>query len=141
MSPQPTFIDHVLEHFAFLTDEFGFALRAPSLREALGMVHYERPPVTVDIGWYKGEVSVVVTAMAHTTILRPGRSKAFSLEEIAGHLDATALKEAPQFPGHITKVEEADRRLAFDASLLRKYGADILQGDLKILEAISLKRK
>ena len=129
----------MVKHFEFLVAEFGYVLRLPS-DEPLGMVHYEKLPVTIDIGWYKGEVSVLITVTVNTAMLRPGKSKQFYLDEIVGYLDKSAFKDIPKFPGYVTTDPQADEMLAFEARLLKTYGESFLRGDLKVLETIAQKR-
>ena len=69
MVNQSEFFDLVVKHFEFLTSEYKFSLRVTDPIKPLGMVHYEKLPLTIDIGWYKGEIYRMVFSFVHLTII------------------------------------------------------------------------
>ncbi len=103
-------------------------------------MRYENLPLYVEIGWYKGEIDIIVGYSGETAILRPYKSRIFYLPEIALHLDSQALQRAPRFPNYITAEEDMILAVAYGAEIMEKYCPQILKGDIRVLEEISLKR-
>ena len=85
-------------------------------------------------------MDVIVGYGGETASLRPYQSRIFSLAEIARHLDPVALKDAPRFPNHITTEKEIITAIAYGSRTLKKYGPDLLSGDITVLEDIALLR-
>ncbi len=140
MSLRQRFINTAKSDFAFLSDVYGFSLILPASDSSLESIRYDNFPLYIEIGWYKGEIDVIVGYSGETAILRPYKSRIFNLSEIALHSDSQALQDAPRFPNYITAEKDMIAALACWANILKKYGPPILRGDIRLLEEISLNR-
>ena len=140
MSLRRHFINAVKSDFFFLAKAYDFTLVLPESDSSLESLRYENLPLFIEIGWYKGELDIIVGYSGETPILRPYLSRIFTLSEIALHLDSRALQEAPSFPNYITGESEISRAVAYWARIMKTYCSEILSGDIHILEEIALRR-
>ncbi len=140
MNIRKRFISTARSYFSFLTHDYDFTLILPKSDSSLESMRYENLPLYVEIGWYKGEIDIIVGYSGETAILRPYKSRIFYLPEIALHLDSQALQRAPRFPNYITAEEDMILAVAYGAEIMEKYCPQILKGDIRVLEEISLKR-
>ncbi|MDJ0987585.1 MAG: hypothetical protein QNJ26_18745 [Desulfobacterales bacterium] len=140
MNLRQQFINAAQKDFSFLADEYGFSYTPPESDSSLESLRYEKLPLYVEISWYKGEMDVIVGYAGETAILRPYKSRIFLLTEIALHRDSSALKDAPRFPNYITTENEILTAVAYWSQTLKKYGPELLNGDISLLEDIATKR-
>ncbi len=122
------------KHFGFLSTGFPFRLTSDA-----DPVRYDSSTLYVEIWSGKGEVDLIFGVKVDTDILRPYVSHLFSLAEIVRY-----HKEGP-FPtfksfSDFPDLTEEERYLIHLASLTRRYCADILNGDLSVLERLSTNR-
>ena len=141
MSSIHDFHQGVFSAFAFLTSDVGFRCVTPDSDGALESVRFEKPPLAVEVGWYKGEVDVGIRVAIDTTILRPYRRKYFGVAEIAKHVKPDVFSVAPDLPRMAISSEDALVYARFYAGLLRAHCQDILRGDIKPLEEIVQKEQ
>lgn len=141
MNLRQRFIHSAKNEFSFLTDGYAFALSLPESESSLEPLRYENLPLYVEISWYKGELDVIVGYSGETPILRPYKSRIFSLSEIALHLDSHSLEGAPRFPNYITREKEIIAAIAYWAQIMKTTCSDILSGDIRTLEQIAIKRQ
>jgi hypothetical protein len=140
MNIRQSFVNNAKNYFSFLTNDYNFTFIAPKSNSSLDPIRFEKSPIYIEIGWYKGEIDIIIGISSKTAILQPYKSRIFYLPEIALHLDSKALQRAPRFPNYITKEKEMIADLAYESELMKKYCSEILNGDIKILEEIALKR-
>ena len=136
MSSQRHFFSDAREAFDFLVSELGFRVIEPKTDSSLESVRFEKAPLSVEVGWYKGEVDVGLHVAIDTTILRPYRRKRFGLSEVLVHLQPGIFQTIPRLPESSTTLADARVYLACFAKLMRAHCAEILRGDLKTLEQI-----
>jgi len=144
-----TLSELVDQTFAVLFGEYGF-VRKPS--DEKGNVTYFKGPLIIDFWWGKGEIDVLVEvalsfAKDHK-VFRPYISRTFTLAELATRSDASALKPFhemaqswPEPVGPITTPDRANAFLKVAAEVMRKHCRQILEGDLTLLEQITVERK
>jgi len=104
-------------------------------------VTYEKKPILIEFGWYKGEIDIHFRVDLENEIFRPYRSRTFALSKVALWRDKNAYCNAPKFPNYITTLSEAETWLQFEAAVMKKFCEPILHGDLGILEAITQGRR
>ena len=139
MTTRSQFVDDVVAAFSYLTEDFGFQCILPQSESTLESIHFEKPPVYVDVGWYKGEVDVRIGSTITTAVLRPYRPKSFELWQIVAHLDPHAFSTTPDLPRIAQTTQDARAYLDYYSRLMKKHCTEILRGDLKILEDITKK--
>lgn len=133
-APMNEFGKSARRHFDFLINEFGFIVTSED-----DPVRYDALSLYVEIWSSKGETDVLFGVKADTDILRPYVSHLFILAEVVRY-----YKKGP-FPGFDSYSGAADltddqRFLAYLADLMKKYCGEILRGDIKVLEKLSLNR-
>ncbi|GEM_PF-5227475 len=141
----PALVD---EHFAFLVNKYGFVRLSPPECQAGEMVTFRKEPVSILIGWYKGEIDidfcVDLDFAAHHPIFRPYVSRTFRLEELALKQDADAYAAwaARSHQGnYITTLEEAGDFLHYSAAVMKRSVKPVLQGDMTMLEEVTKQRR
>lgn len=134
------FFDIVTRSFAFLVDQYGFQLVCGPRQSSLDSIRYEKKPLAVEVGWYKGEIDIAFDVDLENEIFRPYVSRTFHLSELARRQDRTAYRNGPRFPNYITTRQEAQTAIQFEAHVMRKCCKSILQGDLSLLEQITRER-
>ena len=67
----------VTRTFAFLVDKYGFQLMSGERRSSLDSITYEKKPVIIEFGWYKGEIDINLRVDVENEIFRPYRSRTF----------------------------------------------------------------
>jgi len=85
-------------------------------------------------------MDAIVGYSGETVILWPYKSRIFSLSEIAKYLDFRALQGSPRFPNYITQENDIATAIGYGSQILKKYGPDILHGDITVLEGSAIKR-
>jgi hypothetical protein len=133
------FFRMVTHTFVFLVDEYGFQLTSGPRQSSLDSITYEKEPIFIDFGWYKGEIDISVRVDLENEVFRPYRSRTFALHKIALWQDQDAYRDAPSFPDYITTPGEADACLQFEAGIMKRFCGPILQGDIGILEKMTQK--
>ena len=130
------FLKDAEQSFDFLVRDFGYKCIMPPGKSTLEGLRFEKPPVYVETGWYKGEVDVTIGVTVDTTILRPYRTKRFPLWHVACHIDPAVKNESLPIKSFVTT--NADAKLVLDhyAKMMKRLCGDILRGDLAILESI-----
>lgn len=141
MSLREHFINTAKKEFSFLADTYGFALSLPESDSSLEPLRYDNYPFYAEISWYKGELGVIVGYSGETPILRPFKSRIFSVAEIALHLDSRSLAGAPRFPNYITEKNEIRIAIDYWSQIMKTYCSEVLGGDIDTLEQIALKRQ
>jgi len=144
-----SFTDIVDSHFRFLERDFSFHRRENSITAGVGdVVEYERFPLEILIGWYKGEVEVTFSiAYAYATDhppFRPYISRTFDLTELAIRRNPSAFAEcrASLTKGAcVTSLEQADSLLGVYSAVMKDTCAPILGGDPSPLEEITIERR
>jgi hypothetical protein len=134
------FSSMVTRTFAFLVDKYGFQLTSGERRSSLDSITYEKKPVIIEFGWYKGEIDINIRVDVENEIFRPYRSRTFDLSRIALRQDKNAYRNAPRFPNYITTLMEAETWLQFEACIMKRFCKPILRGDIHILEEITKER-
>jgi hypothetical protein len=137
----------VASTFAFLPQEFGFQPVERSDFKVGELAEYRKDPLTVTIGWYKGEIDVNFTialdfAAGHP-VFRPYLSRTFALYEIATRQNPAAyadLSARMKGHGYVTNLDVARVYLEEAAKIVRRFCAPILQGDFSLLEEITRAR-
>jgi hypothetical protein len=143
-----SFSGEVANAFGFLVSDYGFRLVDRPDFGAGEMIEFQKDPVTISIGWYKGEIDVNFSvsldfAEAHK-IFRPYLSRTFQLREIAVRQDPNAFASwviRQDLGGSITRPEQATAYLDACATIMRQYCVPVLMGDLTHLEEITMARK
>jgi hypothetical protein len=107
--------------FAFLVKEYGFQLVSKDCRSSLDSITYEKKPLTIELGWYKGEIDISFHVDLENDIFRPYISRTFMLSEIALRQDKDAYRDAPSFPDYITTLAQAKAMLKFTAGIMKKH--------------------
>jgi hypothetical protein len=145
-----SFRELALRHFTFLVENYGYSIHADAEDARQETVRFDRFPLSVNLGWYKGEVDIVFeVAFAFArdhAVFRPFVSRRFNLAEILGRIDERALmplKEARLSGGWIsgpTFSTSADNALRIASNLMQAYCGSILSGQLGLLEKITAER-
>jgi hypothetical protein len=143
-----TFSSEVAKAFGFLVSEHGFQFTDIPDSRAGEMVEYRKEPLTIAVGWYKGEVdvgfSVALEFASNHKVFRPYLSRTFQLREVALAQDPAAFVSwatRQDLGGFVTRAEQAAPYLNACAEVMRKYCGPVLAGDLSLLERITLERK
>ena len=134
--------------FSTLFNEYGFVRKS----EVDAHVEYVRAPLSIGFWWGKGEIEILfeidIAFTKEHKIFRPYISRIFSLGQLALRNDAAALKPFrdlyKSWPGPvapITSSERASQFLNVAAEVMRMHCRHILDGDLTLLEKITLERK
>ena len=105
--------------------------------------------MSVDIWWGKGEVDVAFVVSLpfskNHAIFRPYISRTFDLLEVALRVDPNALepwrKRSGEPAAHITGHSGAEAYLTKCVELMRKHCAPLLNGDLAVLEQMTIQRR
>ena len=130
---------------AFLVNDLGF-VDDDEKESAIGqMAVFRKPPLALEVGWYKGEVrAAFVLDLAFTAehpVFRPYRSRTFDLGEIIRLRDPAAYRTVPEAlrnqPVFVTRDEQLPVVLSVMAQQLRQYAADVLAGDFRMLEELT----
>ena len=143
-----SFSSEVERAFGFLVTDHAFRfVEIPDCR-AGEMVEYRKEPITINFGWYKGEVDVNFSvALEFTTdhkVFRPYLSRTFQLREIAVAQNPDAFADwatRKDLGGFVTRAEQAAPYLAACAAIMCQYCGPVFAGDLSLLEKITLERK
>jgi len=135
------FFDMVTRSFAFLVDQYGFQLTSGPGQSSLDSIRYEKKPLVLEFGWYKGEIDSAFHVDLENEVFRPYVSRTFYLGEIARRQDKNAYRNGPKFPNYITTRQEAQTAIQFEAHVMKKCCKSILQGDLSLLEEITKERR
>ncbi len=143
-----SFAAEVAKRFDFLVRDHGFASVERSGPSAGETALYRKDPIELMIGWYKGEIDlnfcVALDYAASHKIFRPYLSRTFGLYEIATRQDpaAYASLSARMRPlGYVTAVDIAAAYLDEAAKIMKRFAKPILDGDLSLLEKITLARQ
>jgi hypothetical protein len=144
-----TFTNIVESQFRFLETDFSFHRRENPVTAGIGdVVEYERFPVEISIGWYKGEVDVAFSiAYAYATDhppFRPYISRTFDLRELATRRNPRAFAdhaESLSKSAGATSLKQADMILGVYSAVMKATCAPILGGDLSLLEEITVERR
>jgi len=133
--------------FDFLPRDFGFAWVDRSDFKVGEFAEYRKDPLTVTIGWYKGEIDVnFAIALDYVTshaVFRPYLSRTFALYEIATRQNPAAyadLSARMKGHGYVTNLEVARVYLEEATRIVKRFCTPILQGDYRLLEEITLAR-
>lgn len=142
-----TFQDLVDRELEFLVTEYGWSRVQPSSGASDGLVEFCKGPLTIAVRWGHGELSLMFSVDLEFTVshpvFRPYVTRMFELGVIARHQgwkfipprDARGDQD-----GYIVTLEQAERRLAWEARLLQRHCAALLNGDLQVLEEITRAR-
>lgn len=141
MKDMDDFFDIVTRSFAFLVDQYGFQLTSGPRQSSLDAIRYEKKPLLIEFGWYKGEIDIIFHVDLENEVFRPYISRIFALSEIARRHDRDAYRNAPRFPNYITTRDEAETAVQFEAHVMRKYCKLVLRGDISFLEEITHERR
>ncbi len=133
--------------FDFLVRDHGFQWVERSEFTVGEFAEYRKDPLTVTLGWYKGEIDVNFTialdfAAGHA-VFRPYLSRMFALYEIATRQNPAAyadLSARMKGRGYITNLESARVYLEECARIVKRFCTPILQGDFALLEQITQAR-
>lgn len=143
-----SFSGEVASAFGFLLSEYGFQFVERRDFCAGELVEYRKEPLTISVGWYKGEIdvnfSVSLEFSADHKIFRPYLSRTFQLREIAVWQDTEAFVSwatRRDLGGFVTRAEQAAPYLAACAAIMRQYCVPVLMGNLTVLEEITMERK
>lgn len=135
------FVTNAHRCFDFLVSEYGFTYAGehrplPELGNSTTSVRYDAPHLFVWIHLDPQDVEVLIFVKVHTSILRPGGRRSFTLQEVLRH----------QAPGVFSGIKALDREvevrsgfaqsLARQAKWLREHCDALLRLDLKPLEEI-----
>lgn len=135
------FLANVHRRFDFLVSEYGFTYGGehrplPELGNSTTSVRYDAPHLFVWVHLDPQDVEVLLFVKVHTSILRPGGRRSFTLQEILRH-------QAPGLLAGATPHDQpADRHAGFATSLarqakwLREHCDALLRLDLRPLEEI-----
>jgi hypothetical protein len=133
--------------FDFLVDEFGYRRLERADVKAGEFAEYRKDPMTVTIGWSKGEIDVNFTIAldfaADHPIFRSYRARMFALWEIATREQPAAyaaLSSRMKGHGYITTLEAARAYLEESARIMKRFCTPILQGDFKQLVDVTVAR-
>jgi hypothetical protein len=140
MNDMEGFFDAVTRSFAFLVDQYGFQLLSGPRHNSPESIRYEKKPLVIEVGWYKGEIDIAFYVDLENDVFRPYVSRTFHLSELARRQDKTAYRNGPRFPNYITTRQEAQSAIQFEARVMRKCCKSVLQGDLRLLEEITRER-
>jgi len=135
-----SFVANVHRCFDFLVSEYGFTYGGehrplPELGNSATSVRYDAPHLFVWVHLDPRDVEVLLFVKVHTSVLRPGGRRSFTLQEVLRH----------QAPDMFTKVmpdRQGEVPAGFAPSLerqakwLREHGDALLRLDLKPLEEI-----
>ena len=143
-----SFSGEVANAFGFLVSDYGFRFVDRPDYGAGEMVEYRKEPVTISVGWYKGEIdvnfSVSLEFSAEHKIFRPYLSRTFQLREIAVRQNRDAFASwatRRDLGGFVSRAEQAAPYLGACAEIMRQYCVPVLMGDLTLLEHITMERK
>jgi hypothetical protein len=144
-----SFNNVVESQFRFLERDFSFHRREKPITAGIGdVVEYERFPVEISIGWYKGEVDVVFSIVyAYATDhppFRPYISRTFNLSELATRRNPQAFADhmaSLSKSAGATSLKQADMILGVYSAVMKSTCAPILSGDLSLLEEITIERR
>jgi len=143
-----SFSSEVASAFGFLVTDHGFRfVDCPGYR-AGERVEFQKNPLTIGFGWYKGEVdvdfSLALEYASNHKIFRPYLSRTFQLREVAVRQNPDAFASwatRKDLGGFVTRAEQAAPYLRACAEIMRQYCIPILDGDLSQLEKITMERK
>jgi len=143
-----SFAAEVAKRFDFLVREHGFQWIDRSDARVGELATYRKDPLELSVGWYKGEIdvnfSVALDFAASHKVFRPYLSRRFGLHEIATRQDPAAyasLSAAMRPLGFVTTLPIAAIYLEEAANIVKRFAAPILDGDLTLLEKITLARQ
>jgi hypothetical protein len=111
--------------------EYGFEKILSPSASAWADVQYRKTDVTVDVGWEKGNLLVMIGTTRETPTLRPYTSRYFDLSRIALKQDKRAFHDLTD-----AIKSDAEAQAKYLVQKLRRYGHDILSGDLHMLEEL-----
>lgn len=145
------FAELVEESFGYLAKEFDF-VPGPVETGAGASVSYAKAPLSIHFGWYKGEIEMIVSVSIdfakNHSVFRSYISRQFTLAELALRNDEQALRpfhEAAVFclepAGLITSSEHTELFLRTASEVMRKHCRTVLEGDLALLEQITMERR
>ena len=133
--------------FGFLQRDYGFEPLDRNQFKIGEFAEYRKDPLTVTIGWYKGEIDVNFTIsldyVAGHAVFRPYLSRMFALYEIATRQNPAAyagLSARMREHGYVTNLEIARIYLEECAKIVRRFCTPILEGDFSLLEEITRAR-
>ena len=143
-----TFENSVTTHFGFLEQEFGFACHWRS-EQPTEHAEYCKDPLSVDIWWGKGEIditfSVSLDFSKNHAVFRPYVSRSFDLTEVARRFDPQALAPRHSWDGasagYISDLSRATAYLSFCAEVMQRHCRPLINGDLTVLEQLTLQRR
>jgi hypothetical protein len=139
------FFEMCADEFQFLVDEFGCRKRAKKTDAGVYRVPYENGTTKVEIGleWREQYIYVLLGRRDAKRAEERGRLPqpddeitAFNLEDLLA-LRAPGEGVSPDSFGRALTREAIERILQTYARALREHGADVLQGDFKILPAVT----
>jgi hypothetical protein len=143
-----SFAAEVAKNFDFLVRDHAFERVDRPDWKVGEYVAFRKDPLELGIGWYKGEVDLAFTVAldfaASHAVFRPYLSRTFALYEIATRQNPAAYAElsARMRPlGFVTSVAIASAYLQESAKIMRRFAGPILDGDLRLLEQITLARQ
>jgi hypothetical protein len=124
----------VRKHFAFLIDDFGFALTS-----ADDPVRYDGARLYGEVWWDKGQIDLAIGVRGDTEVIRPYVSHRFSIAEIVRYYKTGPFPTLDAFPP-MPEVAGEERHVIYLAGLAKQYCGDIFRGDIVPLERLSQNR-
>jgi len=135
-----SFVANVHRCFDFLVSEYGFTYGGehrplPELGNSATSVRYDAPHLFVWVHLDPRDVEVLLFVKVHTSVLRPGGRRSFTLQEVLQH-------QAPEMFTKVLPDRQGEVPAGFAPSLerqakwLREHGDALLRLDLKPLEEI-----
>lgn len=137
-----SFPDRVAEELGFLVQKHAFTCT----KSLADVVEFTKYPLVVSVGWHKGELDLDVMVDIEFTVdhpvFRPFTSRTFRLTEIVKQARGKAVTAAElgSVDGSVLTEEHVRERLRGCSRLLKRHCAELLAGDLGVLEAITKRR-
>jgi hypothetical protein len=136
-----TFVANAHRCFDFLVSEHGFTYGGhhwplPELGNSATSVRYDAPHLFVWVHLGSEGVEVLLFVKIHTSILRPGGRRSFTLQEFLRHQAPGEFSAIPPLEREVEIRSGFAQSLARQGKWLREQGDALLRLDLKPLEEI-----
>ncbi len=137
-----SFVANVHRCFDFLVTEHGFTYTGehrplPELGNSTTSVRYDAPHLFVWVHLDPQDVEVLLFVKVHTSVLRPGGRRSFTLSEVVRRLAPGALAGVAGFDLQEEARTGFARSLQRQANWLKEHCDALLRLDLKPLEEVA----
>ncbi len=140
------FVDDVQAAFDGLMGAHGFRFEGALPSGAGEAAAYRKPPLTLTLSWWKGEVradlALDLDFVQDHPVFRPYRSRTFGLDEILRLVDPMTFRtpSSSGMPVFIQTEAQCAFELARLAGRLARIATPVLEGHYRVLETLTQRR-